>query len=140
MTVRLPGSVHWLQCKLHGQATSPSADTALQVLDYITSRLHRGLFSDLSDAEILDIVGDGGGLVVDVVLYLVPRSGMSSTTFARLTNLALTAIHYRAHRHRHRPPSTCQHTHEHHTSSRPSRYSLSRRDLSKPGSHHASIT
>jgi hypothetical protein len=48
------------------------------VLNYVASHLERTAFDNLNDAEVLRIVGDGGGLLVDAMLYLVPKTGLFS--------------------------------------------------------------
>ncbi|KAH6661653.1 hypothetical protein F5X68DRAFT_162092 [Plectosphaerella plurivora] len=59
-----------------------------QVPDYIESHLHRTAFDDLSDAELLTIVGDGGGLLVDAILYLAPKTGLTTSELDVLSRMS----------------------------------------------------
>lgn len=54
-------------------------ETVTQVSRYIEAHLQKSQLDSLDDENVLKTVGDGGGLLVDAVLYLIPSSGEFSS-------------------------------------------------------------
>ncbi|KAF6836054.1 heat shock protein [Colletotrichum plurivorum] len=53
-------------------------ETVTQVSQYIEAHLQRSRLDNLDDDNVLKTIGEGGGLLVDAVLYMIPSSGLTS--------------------------------------------------------------
>ncbi|TDZ28087.1 Septin-9 [Colletotrichum trifolii] len=59
------------------QESCRPTDTASQVAHYVESHLQRSRLDGLDEDDVLRTVSEGGGLLVDAVLYVLPSSGTS---------------------------------------------------------------
>jgi hypothetical protein len=69
------------------EGTSEQDDMNL-VVDYMESLLHQtSSVTTLEDSEVIGVVSGSGGILVDVVLYLLPpcKSALNTTTLLLLT-------------------------------------------------------
>ena len=46
-----------------------------QVVKYVETHLRRNMTNCLSEPDLLNLLGGGGGSLVDVVFYVVPHTG-----------------------------------------------------------------
>ncbi|TDZ23016.1 hypothetical protein Cob_v004079 [Colletotrichum orbiculare MAFF 240422] len=71
------------------QESCRPTDTASQVEHYVESHLQRSRLDGLDEDDVLRTVSEGGGLLVDAVLYVLPSSGLGPVDVEYLRKLNL---------------------------------------------------